>query len=102
MGCLVIASVILAVVYFARRQGAGLLPDLNPGELEAFLTRVGLLVSTLVLIVRNCIFYSLAQVCGFFHFFGPEWLVGYQTVFFACIGLYGIWVLDAEHIFIVC
>lgn len=51
-GSLVLATLIPAIVYFARRQGAYLLPDLNPGELEAFLIRAGLLVSTLVLMVR--------------------------------------------------
>lgn len=51
MGCLVLASVIPFVIYFGRRQGAYLLPDLNPGELEAFLTRTLLITSTIVLIV---------------------------------------------------
>eukprot|EP01126_Amoeba_proteus_P034865 TRINITY_DN3498_c0_g1_i1.p1 TRINITY_DN3498_c0_g1~~TRINITY_DN3498_c0_g1_i1.p1 ORF type:complete len:167 (+),score=27.89 TRINITY_DN3498_c0_g1_i1:327-827(+) len=40
------------------------------------------------------------MACGFFHFWGTEWLVGYQTFFFSLLGFYAVWVMDSDHLLI--
>jgi len=87
LGCLFLASFIPFIIFMGRRQGVYMLPDYNPGELEVFLTRTGLMVTTILLMIT-----------GFFHFFGTEWLVGFQTVFFAGVGFYGVWLMDVDHL----
>lgn len=58
-------------------------------ELSRTLLRIALFVCT-----------TFLMIAGFFHFFGTEWLVGYQTAIFAAIGFYAVWTEDRTHMFL--
>eukprot|EP01126_Amoeba_proteus_P026633 TRINITY_DN2637_c0_g1_i1.p1 TRINITY_DN2637_c0_g1~~TRINITY_DN2637_c0_g1_i1.p1 ORF type:complete len:193 (-),score=33.85 TRINITY_DN2637_c0_g1_i1:107-685(-) len=57
--------------------------------MEGFLVRSGLLLTTIIL-----------MMCSFFHFWGSQWFVGYQTFYFALFGFSSIWMMDSEHLLI--
>jgi len=65
------------------------LGSLPQRELHRTLFRFGLFLCT-----------SYLMLASFFHVFGTEWLVAYQTVAFAALGFYGVWTEDRTHLWL--
>jgi len=89
IGCTTTLLLIVYAVFGCRRTGVNMLPDYNAHQAEAYIFRMAMYVCTILLIL-----------CGFFHFFGTEWLIAYQTVFLSILGFYAVRTMDSEHIFI--
>jgi len=85
----VVVAIVLAVLI--RKHGAPFVTPINfatlpDREFNRTVIRMCLMGATVFL-----------MIAGFFHSFGKEWLVGYQTMAIAVLGFYSAWTEDREH-----
>jgi len=82
----------LVLAYLLKLHGSPFVTPINfsslpERELSRIIIRLALLTITMIL-----------YLAGFFHSFGTEWVVGYQTMAIAVIGFYSVWAEDRLHV----
>jgi len=91
-----VALLITILVYLIKKHGAPFVTPLNWSSLPE---REQLRTTFRILLFLCTV--SLMSV-GFFHLFGTEWVVAYQTLGFSIIGFYATWSEDKQHMWLYC